>query len=43
MARLDEGPFLTEILAGSHHLFADEPKNVGGDADNIAVGYIKAF
>lgn len=30
MARLGEGPFLTEILAGSHHLFADEPKNVGG-------------
>lgn len=30
VARLDEGPFLTEILAGGHHLLADEPLDVGG-------------
>ncbi len=30
VARLTEGPFLTEILAGPHHLLADEPKDVGG-------------
>jgi putative redox protein len=30
VARLDEGPFLTEILAGPHHLLADEPADVGG-------------
>lgn len=30
LAKLDEGPFLTEILAGNHHLIADEPKNIGG-------------
>ncbi len=30
VARLDEGPFLTEILAGPHHLLADEPKDMGG-------------
>lgn len=30
MARLAEGPFLTEILAGHHHLLADEPEHVGG-------------
>ncbi|HAD98127.1 MAG TPA: osmotically inducible protein C [Cryomorphaceae bacterium] len=30
MARLGEGPFLTEILAGHHHLLADEPESVGG-------------
>lgn len=31
MARIDEGPFLTEILAGEHHMLADEPESVGGD------------
>ncbi len=31
MARIDEGPFVTQILAGSHHMLADEPKKVGGD------------
>ena len=30
IARLDEGPFFTEILAGKHHIIADEPKDVGG-------------
>lgn len=30
VARLNEGPFLTEILAGDHHLIADEPLDVGG-------------
>lgn len=30
VALLDEGPFLTEILAGPHHLLADEPIAVGG-------------
>ncbi len=30
VARLNEGPFLTEILAGPHHLLADEPTSVGG-------------
>lgn len=30
LARLKEGPFLTEILAGSHHLIADEPEEIGG-------------
>ena len=30
VARLDEGPFLTEILAGGHHIIADEPEEVGG-------------
>jgi putative redox protein len=30
LARLDEGPFLTELLAGDHHLIADEPLSVGG-------------
>ncbi len=30
MARLTEGPFLTQILAGHHHLLADEPLEVGG-------------
>lgn len=30
VALLDEGPFLTEILAGPHHLLADEPVEVGG-------------
>lgn len=30
VARLDEGPFLTKILAGPHHLLADEPEEVGG-------------
>lgn len=28
--RLNEGPFLTEVLAGNHHLYADEPKSFGG-------------
>ncbi|MGB0176796.1 MAG: alpha/beta fold hydrolase [Owenweeksia sp.] len=31
MARINEGPFLTEILAGHHHLLADEPESAGGD------------
>jgi uncharacterized OsmC-like protein/alpha/beta superfamily hydrolase len=31
MARITEGPFLTEIMAGSHHLIADEPLDVGGE------------
>ncbi len=31
VARIEEGPFLTEILAGNHHLLADEPKSVGGE------------
>lgn len=31
MARIDEGPFLTEILAGEHHMLADEPRDIGGD------------
>lgn len=31
MARIDEGPFLTEIVAGHHHLLADEPMDVGGE------------
>lgn len=30
VVRLDDGPFLTEILAGKHHLLADEPGEVGG-------------
>lgn len=30
VARLDEGPFLTEIMAGSHPILADEPEEVGG-------------
>ena len=30
LARLDEGPFFTEILAGKHHLTADEPIDIGG-------------
>ncbi len=30
VARLNEGPFLTEVLAGPHHLLADEPTTVGG-------------
>lgn len=30
LAQLEEGPFLTRILAGKHHLLADEPKNIGG-------------
>jgi len=31
VVRLNDGPFLTEILAGKHHLLADEPKSVGGE------------
>lgn len=31
MARIAEGPFVTEILAGKHHMLADEPKSVGGE------------
>lgn len=31
VARIEEGPFLTEILAGTHHIIADEPKSVGGE------------
>ncbi|WP_417609358.1 alpha/beta fold hydrolase [Owenweeksia hongkongensis] len=31
VVRLNEGPFLTEILAGKHHILADEPKSVGGE------------
>lgn len=31
VVRLNEGPFLTEILSGNHHLLADEPKSVGGE------------
>lgn len=30
VARLNEGPFMTEILAGRHHLLADEPEDIGG-------------
>lgn len=30
VVRLDEGPYLTEILAGKHHLLADEPVQDGG-------------
>jgi len=30
VAKIDEGPFLTEILADGHHLLADEPESVGG-------------
>lgn len=30
LALLGEGPFLTEILAGRHHLLSDEPEDVGG-------------
>ncbi len=31
VVRLNDGPFLTEILTGKHHLLADEPKSVGGE------------
>jgi putative redox protein len=31
MARIHEGPFLTEIIAGHHHLLADEPLDMGGE------------
>ena len=31
VGRLNDGPFLTEILAGKHHLIADEPEKVGGE------------
>lgn len=31
VARLDEGPFLTEIAAGNHNIIADEPLSVGGN------------
>jgi putative redox protein len=31
VARLDEGPFLTEIASGKHHMIADEPISVGGN------------
>lgn len=31
LAQLEEGPFLTRILAGKHHLLADEPKDIGGE------------
>ncbi len=31
LARIDEGPFLTEIIAGEHHLLADEPIEAGGE------------
>ncbi len=30
LAQLSEGPFLTHLLAGKHHLLADEPKDYGG-------------
>ncbi|MDZ7848368.1 MAG: bifunctional alpha/beta hydrolase/OsmC family protein [Owenweeksia sp.] len=30
MVRLNDGPFLSEILAGSHHMLADEPAADGG-------------
>ncbi len=30
-ARIDEGPFLTQILAGKYHLLSDEPQEMGGD------------
>jgi putative redox protein len=30
LALLDEGTFLTHLLAGQHHLLADEPESVGG-------------
>ncbi|AEV33036.1 putative redox protein, regulator of disulfide bond formation [Owenweeksia hongkongensis DSM 17368] len=31
VVRLNDGPFLTEILAGKYHILADEPKSVGGE------------
>lgn len=31
MARISDGPLVTEILAGKHHMLADEPKSVGGE------------
>lgn len=31
LAQLNEGPFLTRILAGQHHLVADEPEDIGGE------------
>ena len=30
VARLDEGPFVTDIKAGNHSIVADEPESVGG-------------
>lgn len=30
LAVLEEGPFLTQILAGPHHMLADEPEEAGG-------------
>jgi putative redox protein len=30
LALLEEGPFLTHLLAGQHHIIADEPESVGG-------------
>lgn len=31
VAELEEGPFLTRLRAGRHHLLADEPRKAGGE------------
>jgi len=31
VAELEEGPFLTRLRAGQHHLLADEPQKAGGE------------